>query len=409
MRRPTLGVTVTSSDPTSRTADLTRDFTWGQVPAQPDAAPELAFAAVAQTLPTLGPLAALAGTTFRGRGFNTIFRPQDFDQTPTPLPLTPDRDTNPDDNILELNLTEEILEFSSALGSVPNRGLVQGDIALNGIPYVQRINDVTTAGRSVGIHFEPGVWLNVPQTDDPTEGTTVVRMASIPHGTTIEAQGTSFPVPRPKIDPVDITPFPIGQPGTRIPFPSQDPANGATFRIPQDLSWFVAKGLITKAILDDPNSILRDRIASQNITTTTVIIVVTDPSNPLFAPKPNPDLVGGGTDNIAFLKGTTSGPNADAAQMAAIFWVETIADQVTVPALQPGESVTVTGTDVAGDGLVPSFTVTAAAAVADGTVLDVAYTQVQYTQLVHLNFRGLTWPHVSIATLIPADPVAVRP
>lgn len=406
---------MTNAVPTTRTGDLTRDFTWGQVPAQPEALAPLEFAmAAGQPLPPLGPLAPLAGTTFRGKGFNTIFRPQNFGKTPTSLPVTPDRTKNPDDNILELNVTEETLEFSSPLGSVPNRGMVQGDIALNGIPYVQRISDVTIPGRTVGIHFEPGVLLNVPQTEDPDEPSTVVRMASIPHGTTIEAQGTSITAPKPQIDTVDITPFRVGSsitdPSARLKgvFPSQDFGNPATFRIPQDLSAFAASGTITDKILADPTTVLRDRIQSQNITSTFVIFLNSDPTTPLLeGPPPPADLVGGGTDNIAFLKGTQDGPNADAVTMSSIFWVETVAEQITVPALQPGESVTLAGPDTAGDGLVPSFTVTATDAVAEGTVLDVTYTQVQYTQLVLLNFNGLSWPHVSVATLIPADPVAV--
>ena len=72
--------------------------------------------------------------------------------------------------------------------------MVQGDAFLNGIPYVQKINDVSVPANPVGIHFEPGVWLSVPATTVPEEGATIVRMASIPHGTTIEAQGASFTV-----------------------------------------------------------------------------------------------------------------------------------------------------------------------------------------------------------------------
>jgi hypothetical protein len=34
-------------------------------------------------------------------------------------------------------------------------------------------------------------------------------------------------------------------------------------------------------------------------------------------------------------------------------------------------------------------------------------TQIQYVQKVILNFNGLTWPHVSVATLVPTAPVAV--
>jgi hypothetical protein len=36
-------------------------------------------------------------------------------------------------------------------------------------------------------------------------------------------------------------------------------------------------------------------------------------------------------------------------------------------------------------------------------------TQIQYTQTVLLNFNGLTWPHVSVATLVPSDPVPGNP
>jgi len=100
--------------------------------------------------PALGPLAAFTGN-WAGSGFNTIFRPNST-QTPTPLPIPVSGD-----NILELNLTAETMSFSSALGSVPDRVMVQGDIFLNGVPYLQAINDVTIAGQSTGIHLEPGL------------------------------------------------------------------------------------------------------------------------------------------------------------------------------------------------------------------------------------------------------------
>jgi len=47
-----------------------------------------ALRAVPSSAPSLGPLAAFAGT-FRGRGLNTIFRPNST-QTPTPLPTRPE-------------------------------------------------------------------------------------------------------------------------------------------------------------------------------------------------------------------------------------------------------------------------------------------------------------------------------
>jgi len=37
----------------------------------------------------------------------------------------------------------------------------------------------------------------------------------------------------------------------------------------------------------------------------------------------------------------------------------------------------------------------------------VPFIQIQYSQTVFLNFGPLTWPHVSVATLIPADPIVV--
>ena len=386
--------------PTERFLEQTRGFRWDEVP--PTRERRLA-ALAAPADPDLGGIAGFIGTfsatgrTFSGTGLNTIFRPQDFAVTPTPLPNPA---TGPDDNILEINLTQETLSFQPALGSIPNRGMVQGDVFLNGIPYVQSIKDVSVPASPVGIHFEPGVWLSVPATDVPKESATIVRMASIPHGTTIEAQGTSFPVAGgPHIDPVDITPFPIGNPGQPIPFPSQTVTDTGTFRLPQDLTDFIAAGTITQEILDNPNIILKNRADAQNITSTTVILISTDPADPLF---------GGGTDNIAFLLGDKNGttPNANAIQMSAIFWIEDVTEQITVPAYTANQPVIVQGATSAGNPVV-SFSVTSQTPTAEDTTIDVSYTQIQYTQTVLLNFNRLTWPHVSVATLVPNEPVPV--
>src|SRR5947209_13465096 len=301
---------MTDTIPTEPALERTRGFRWGQVPSVRGLG---LTADAAEPAPDLGAIASFTGT-FKGTGFNTIFRPQDFAATPT---LLPNPAHGPDDNVLELNLTEETLSFQPALGSIPNRGMVQGDVFLNGIPYLQTINDVSDPAQPVGIHFEPGVWLSVPPTTVPAESASLVRMASIPHGTTIEAQGTSFTVAGgPRIDPVDITPFPIGQPSHAIKFPSQTATDAGTFRLPQDLTDFIAGGTITQEILDDPNIILKRRADAQTITSTTVIVISTNPADPLF---------GGGTDNIAFLLGdkNATAPNANAIQMSATFWIET--------------------------------------------------------------------------------------
>jgi hypothetical protein len=176
---------------------LPSGFRFGEVSSQ--TAPRVLGTAV----PSLGPLASFTGT-FRGSGFNLIFRP-DSAKTPTPLP----KPITGSDNVLELNLTQETLSFSAGLGKVPNRGSgQQADAFLNGVPYLQTISDVTVPSQPVGIHFEPGIWLAVPPTTNPAEGATVARMASIPHGTTVEAQGKSFVVNgKPTIAAVDITPL----------------------------------------------------------------------------------------------------------------------------------------------------------------------------------------------------------
>ena len=380
---------------------LPSGFVFGEVPtAAPALRPAVALAAAAPTPPPgLGPLAAFVGT-WNGNGFNTIFRPNNS-VTPTALPSP----VTPGDNILELNLTSESLAFSPSLGSVPNRGTTpQGDIFLNGVPYLQTIQDVTTPGQSVGIHAEPGLWMNIPSTNDPVEGPTVARMGSIPHGTTIQAQGTFLSVNGPPIiNPVSITPFVTGQtPVKLIPFPSQTAATQGTPRIPQDLTTFIANGTITQAMLDDPNTVLRNQIAQQTITATTVIIIDTDPAAPLF---------GGGTDNVAFLQGNppTSSPNAQALQMRAIFWIETVQAPILVQPFPFGPDPLILPCPPSVPGqVVPTFCVQPPPAAITQTVsIIVTYTQIQYTQLVLLNFNGLTWPHVSVATLVPADPVQV--
>jgi hypothetical protein len=345
--------------------------------------------AVAVAAPPLGAIASFKGT-WKGSGFNTIFRPHEPGS----------------DNVLELNLTHETLAFSPSLGSVPNRGMVQHDVFLNGIPYLQTINDVTT-GHPVGIHVEPGLWMAVPSTADPAEAHSFVRMASIPHGTTICAQGTvaSHAGP-PTIPHVDITPF-ISSSHQKIPFPSQQAATPSPDRLPHSLS---GTG-ITQAMLDDPNSVLRHHIASQHIVETKAISISTHPKTPLF---------GGGTDNIAFLLGFPGaltnpngiGQNAQTVVMHATFWIETVQHTVHVPAapkplLDAGVPLEVSPEATAPGAPLPTFAIQQPAATPHSVT--VRTTQIQYSQTVLLNFNGLSWPHVSVATLVPAHPIPIHP
>lgn len=351
--------------------------------------------------------------TFAGHGFNTIFRPQSS-ATATTFPVNP---TGPADNVLELNLTTETLAFADALGSVPNRGLfAQGDIFLSGVPYVQTIQDVTNPatgkadGPATGIHFEPGLWMRVPASKtNPVQVETLNRMASIPHGTTINSQGvapTATTPGGPNIPKVNITPFPIGS-TTPITFPSQTANSNNTLRLPQDLSKFIAAGTINQAILDDPNTVLRNANKGKTFNKTSTIQISTSPTG---------SQQGGGTANIDFLvgakTGANSGPNAQAAQMKATFWISEVSHKITVPVhtLGQGPLEIAAPSPVAGapDGfLAPSFIVDPPVGITAPKTITVTSTQIQYSQFVILNFATLSWPHVSVATLIPKDPIKV--
>jgi hypothetical protein len=385
------------STPQKATIALSEGFEFNEVK------PALTALAPPIPNPPLGAIAPFAGVTFKGTGFNTIFRPQNAG-SPTPLP----KPVPGSDNILELNLTTETLSFSAALGSIPNRGFAQKDLFLNGVPYVQSINDVTFPGQSPAIHFEPGIWLAVPATQaPPINEVTYARMASIPHGTTIEAQGTAIGPSNPplNIPQANINPFPIGgvQPpiGTH-PFLSQVATNSGPARIPQDLSSYIAAGTITQAILDDPNTVLRNHLAGQDLVNFTTIIISTQPNAPLF---------GGGTDNIAFLLGDDNtppkNPNADAIRMTAVFWIETIQEKIIVPVYKPGRPPHFIKGAPRPGAPTPIFLVKPPTEITAPKTITVNYTQIQYSQTVFLNFNGLTWPHVSVATLVAESPIEV--
>jgi hypothetical protein len=285
----------------------------------------------------LGPLAALVGE-WEGEGFNTIWRPH--------FP------SDESDRFLELNLTTEKLVFSPINGEIPNRGLLQKDIVMFGVTYLQQIS--RRGEPNAGLHIEPGIWAVVPQTADPAEPPSVVRMASIPHGTVINAQGAALVSKGPPpIAGNNIIPFPIG--GTPPPssdFPSAEAeftqlslATPNEFREPADGT---AQNGIDQAMVENPNSVLGEALASLKVKETTTLHVLTA----------DPSIVDGGTANTAFLQGG----NANASAVEATFWIETLE----------------------GDGGM----------------------QLQYTQTVMLDFNGLRWPHVTVATLKKMPPAS---
>lgn len=360
------------------------NFEFGEVPSTEGST----LAPVRPQVPSLGPLTAFTGT-FHGDGLNTIFRPDQG--SPTKLPVNP----GGSDNLLEVNLTSHTLSFSRPLGTIPNRGEVTPDIFLNGVTYLLTVNDITFPGKPVGIHFEPGMWMHIPASKDPAEGVTVVRMASIPHGTVLNAQGTfrTFSGP-PSIPTLSITPN-IGS------FPSQTASNARTARIPQDLSRFIKDGSITQDILDDPNTVLRNATAHQKILSTTALGVATTPGSPLF---------GGGNNNIAFLLGepNVSLPNSQTTQMSSFYWIEKVEHTLTVPAWTPGQPPLAIPAPTT-SGPAPVFLVTPPGAVTQPRQVKATSTQIQFSQRVILNFNGILWPHISVATLVPNSLIPVSP
>jgi hypothetical protein len=290
------------------------------------------------------PLGALAGLlgTWKGHGFNAIWRPH--------------HPAAQQDRFLELNMTDETLVFTRINGPIPNRGLAMADINMFGLTYMQQISESSTGA---GLHIEPGIWAAVPHTTDPNEPATVVRMGSIPHGTTIMAQGVAQVLaggPQ-NIPDNNILPFFFGSPA---------PANGDFNSVSQTFTElnlgqatqfrFTAPG-VTQNIVKNPNSVLQNALQASlqgtHMTSRTFLHV---------ASTHNIVNNGGGTSNTAFLSASTNPPggNAKATQVEATFWIETIA-----------------GTGGHPDTL-----------------------QLQYTQLVMLDFNGIHWPHVTVGTLV---------
>jgi hypothetical protein len=161
------------------------------------------------------------------------------------------------------------------------------------------------------------------------------------------SQGSASPGNGAPVFPIaSITPFVIGQPNNLIQFPETHLATATTFRTPPaDIPH------VTQALVDNPNTFLANGLVGKNITAFTKLTISTTDLNPPSS--------GGGTSNVAFLQGAAGGPNAQTAQMDATFWIEDFVD-------------------------------------AHGK----ARLQLQYSQRVLLNFNTLSWPHISVATLL---------
>jgi len=354
------------------------------------------------------------GGTWRGHGFNLIARP-DFKGN---APL-----------YLQLNQTDETLTIEPIGSAIPNRGFGQTDIELFGLTYLQKISDAATGG---ALHIEPGIWVTQPKTDYPPElpppgGRIIARMATIPHGNSVLAQGgatkftgpptlttatqqyafsafpsfnsTPFGIPAnsnpPKLNaagssekltaPALVPPAP--------PFTEYDltvPDSAANPRTPFGTSPAEPPlpasidGVPMQDVVNDPVRLLQAVIEKQvanghsfegvalNIATQPSITFLSQPNDPTGPSAPVPVTDGaGGIENILFLDGEeppvtgAKGPNAQTSLVYATFWIEKVSRQGREP-----------------------------------------FMQLQYAQMTILNFGILNvpnvilgWPHISVATL----------
>jgi hypothetical protein len=261
--------------------------------------------------PKLGPLTDLPGT-WVGSGFTVIWLPV-FGEHPGFR--------------LKLNATSETLTITKIGGDIPNRGSIQPDLNFLGLHYLQLVSDALTHGQ---LHIEPGLWLNLPLTSpDPNPNVSfVARLASIPHGNALLAQGTTYQIVKPG--------FPVANTLPGPPVPPQAPGMLDNAVLPPGIPSGSAR---------NPNRVLWAASSKQIITRTVVLQIATD-----FATNP----ASGGINNIAFVES-----NANATQMSATFWIESVKQR-------------------------------------DGSLT----LQLQYSQRVILNFGGIDWPHVSVATLV---------
>jgi hypothetical protein len=310
----------------------------------------------------LGLLAELAGN-WHGHGFNLIARPDHDGGGPL---------------FLELNQTDETLKIDPIGSPVPNRGFAMADITLFGLTYLQKISDSVTGG---ALHIEPGIWVTQPGTTAPPEepppgGQIIARMATIPHGNSLLAQGSAIEVPSLTdgtfaITPVNTAPFGVGTPmpvgGTQGGFPAYNLADttpaAVNFRtpfgnIPEVPLPAAINGVPMQTVINDPTRLLQAAINGQFIEKMVVLEIATQATITTKGAPLTTVNGAGGIENIPFL--TT---NANAATVFATFWIETIRHNTGV------------------------------------------FLQLQYVQTVLLNFpilgttANLSWPHVSVATL----------
>jgi len=298
---------------------------------------------------SLGPLKLLPGTwtnlpTLPGRGWNMIA-----------LPFSEGRFGYR----LLLNQYNEELKFTLVDKAVPNRGLPDNDSHIDGdqlvvtLDYEQTIHQIVAedfpksekAGDpGLAIHHEPGLWLHMA--NKTTNNLDIARLATIPHGDSVLALGTSEELEgAPTIPSISGLPVGVSQ---DLGEPDDPNNNGNPYLEPYSHfheNFF--EGLFDPV---NPNELLKVANQGVDIVKTTKLEVDTTVDS-------------GGIANIPFIV-----KQANASDMKSTFWIQELAEK-----------------DEAGN---PKL-------------------RLQYSQVISLDFfprrdglPGLIrWPHVSINTL----------
>jgi hypothetical protein len=397
-----------------------------------------------QTALNLGPLASLPGS-WKGKGFSVMWRPQNFAAEVNDPPLPPASEIK---RYLMLNKTAESFDFHVIPGQVPNRGLQQGppqapagttqqeDINLYGLHYLQRVSDDDKKGfldAGQALHLEPGLFMYVPANDNSfapgfVSEPTIVRMGSIPHGVNVLMQG-----PAPSATPVDGPPnipdmypnptMPMTETGPLTPTPGGTDAVGLGIqpfqtelgaslnnehvvpeqRISNDVlpTPAAAGGAVQsngpypdsfQGIINNPNSVLQDHIAHQEILGTITIDMSTDAVNPQLANLQRfavgisqiPFLGVADNNGVSYKDSTTN--NCYVLKASATFWLEWVK--------APGEPHHYHNHHLFGlDGNHGPLHHL------DPYLGEPTYLQLQYSQTVILVFNKVLWPHITVATM----------
>jgi hypothetical protein len=253
----------------------------------------------------------------------------------------PDFDTeNEDGFFLELNLLRETIEFTSIGSPIQNRGSRQDDVALFGVTYMQRVTDATTGG---ALHIEPGLFLRIPSTSTPESVETVARLGNVPHGNSYCAVGEAHemvPDASFRIPPTPTVPFEIG--GQQPPVGAKNPFQAYDLSVESKFRTHPLPPEITQEIVNNPAMFNQHMLDGHTIAHMTVLPTTTESA--------------GGVDNIPFIT-----HNANAVHFDSVFAIQRIVGP-----------------------------------------LDTELLQLQYTQTALLNFRGMTFPHVTVATMVKA-------